>query len=531
MGLGPSKGTICEILKKSMNRNSNEQNISTIEYKRIDNRAESIVVKDSRENSRRVSTIIFSRSNDNQTFTSPLQDVENIKKFPYIAIGTITVRFQQLEKDLEYTCFLIDTNVVVTLASNIEDKDKGGRATVIKTTFSDKKVKQKNVHFQGEDSKEYEKKKKKIEINKGSKLAVILYEDDIGSEWIGVKRGKPEDFSQIEDINVAFTLGLIHDGEANEEKTNKYETSEENKSTKNKEHRLREVNAYNNSNPFRNYINLTNEEKLIAEKVPGSPIYYIDSNGGAYAVAIVNKIYEFQYFDEDAMKFLADMVNQGRLLRKKDHKDIDEDKIVKLDLSRNDFGPNDIKYLTDFVFNNLRILDLSCNCIGSLGAFYLSIGKFSCLESLNLNYNEIGDEGLNQITNGFFIQLRNLHLFHNHISCEGIKYLVKAEFVNQLIILSLGENPDIKDLGIKIMNEHKGWRLNTLLLNKTGLTDVGLRYLGGASMRELKVLVIAENYFTKDGLTVLNGLKMNGAHIYFLTKEEIEKRKKERKKK
>ncbi len=62
----------------------------------------------------------FNISNDDdQTLTSQLQNVENIKEYPYIAIGTITVRFPELEKDLEYTCFLIDTNVVVTLASNI----------------------------------------------------------------------------------------------------------------------------------------------------------------------------------------------------------------------------------------------------------------------------------------------------------------------------------------------------------------------------------------------------------------------------
>ena len=61
------------------------------------------------------------------------------------------------------------------------------------------------------------------------------------------------------------------------------------------------------------------------------------------------------------MLFLSNSVNKGKLLRKKTHKGIDEDNIVKLDLSRNDFGPLDIKYLTDFDLKNLRILDLSSN--------------------------------------------------------------------------------------------------------------------------------------------------------------------------
>lgn len=54
------------------------------------------------------------------------------------------------------------------------------------------------------------KKKKKLTkknyLNKGSKLAVILYEENIWSGWIGVEGGKAEDFSG-RDINVAFTLG------------------------------------------------------------------------------------------------------------------------------------------------------------------------------------------------------------------------------------------------------------------------------------------------------------------------------------
>ena len=54
------------------------------------------------------------------------------------------------------------------------------------------------------------KKKKKLtkknNLNKGSKLAVTLYEENIGNEWKGVEGGKAEDFSG-RDINVVFTLG------------------------------------------------------------------------------------------------------------------------------------------------------------------------------------------------------------------------------------------------------------------------------------------------------------------------------------
>ena len=75
------------------------------------------------------------------------------------------------------------------------------------------------------------------------------------------------------------------------------------------------------------------------------------------------------------------MVNKGKLLRKKEFNDIDEDNIAKLDMSRNNFSSFDIKYFANFNLTNLRILDLSYNSIGVQGTLYLSQGKFSCLES------------------------------------------------------------------------------------------------------------------------------------------------------
>ena len=230
------------------------------------------------------------------------------------------------------------------------------------------------------------------------------------------------------------------------------------------------------------------------------------------------------------MIFLATMVNQGKLLRKKVNKGIDEDNIVQLDLQRNDFGPLDIKYLTDFDLKNLRILDLSSNSIKPQGAFYLSQGKFSSLESLNLNFNEIGDEGLNHIANGFFSKLNSLYLFHDNISAEGIKYLVKAEFVNNLIILSLSENPNIGDTGVRHMKEHKGWsKLSILNLNYTGLTDVALDYLGKSSMPKLKKLNIQGNKFTDVGKASINALRMNHIHVSYRTEAERQKEKEKNK--
>ena len=529
MGLGPSKEKIRKILEHSItNPISSDQKNIKIEYK-FDYAGAAAEAEENSNASTRGGDNKGGSENDSfilsqevtQTLDNPTLNVKNMNKFPYSAIGTITCKFPVDEnKEFIYTCFLIDTNVVLTLAANLESNSKGGKAKSIVTSFSKEQVKWENIIIQGSETKGKGKKEKDKDKNQNealdnlqSKLAVIFFDDSIGKEWIGVEGGKKEDF-EGRDTFAVFSFedkGTTTDGDDSKG-----------------EIKFREI-FISNINPFTQKLDDANIANLIKQS-PGSPIYYNDYNNGAYAIAIITDTYEFQYFDRKTMVFLANMVNKGKLLRKKVNKGIDEDNIVQLDLQRNDFGPLDIKYLTDFDLKNLRILDLSSNSIKPQGAFYLSQGKFSSLESLNLNFNEIGDEGLNHIANGFFSKLNSLYLFHDNISAEGIKYLVKAEFVNNLIILSLSENPNIGDTGVRHMKEHKGWsKLSILNLNYTGLTDVALDYLGKSSMPKLKKLNIQGNKFTDVGKASINALRMNHIHVSYRTEAERQKEKEKNK--
>ena len=523
MGLGPSKEKIRKILEHSItNPISSDQKNIKIEYK-FDYAGAAAEAEENSNASTRGGDNKGGSENDSfilsqevtQTLDNPTLNVKNMNKFPYSAIGTITCKFPVDEnKEFIYTCFLIDTNVVLTLAANLESNSKGGKAKSIVTSFSKEQVKWENIIIQGSETKGKGKKEKDKDKNQNealdnlqSKLAVIFFDDSIGKEWIGVEGGKKEDFEGRD----TFAVFSFEDkGTTTEGDDSKGEI------------KFREI-FISNINPFTQKLDDANIANLIKQS-PGSPIYYNDYNNGAYAIAIITDTYEFQYFDRKTMVFLANMVNKGKLLRKKVNKGIDEDNIVQLDLQRNDFGPLDIKYLTDFDLKNLRILDLSSNSIKPQGAFYLSQGKFSSLESLNLNFNEIGDEGLNHIANGFFSKLNSLYLFHDNISAEGIKYLVKAEFVNNLIILSLSENPNIGDTGVRHMKEHKGWaKLSILNLNYTGLTDVALDYLGKSSMPKLKKLNIQGNKFSEQGKANINALRMNHIHVSYRTEAERQK--------
>ena len=533
MGLGPSKKKIIRILENSItNLKICEQKNFKIEYKfnyseysiEEENSSSTIIQKNNFKEEDNES-FIFSQE-ITQVLNNPKLDIKRIKKYPYCGIGTIRVRFPISNTVFEYTCFLIDANVVVTLASNLENKNLGGKAISIITSFSKENVKWENIYIQGDEKsksnnhKNENNKKEEALNNLSSKLAVILYDVNIGNEWLGVEGGKKEDF-EGRDIFSVFSfregknkINILHKEEGIETE------------------RYREI-FISNMNPFLDAFKKGEEKDIeLIKQSPGSPLYYKDYNNGAYVIAIINESFEFQYIDKKALVFLANMVNKGKLLRKKVNKGIDEENIVQLDLQRYDFGPLDIKYLTDFDLKNLRILDLSSNSIKPQGAFYLSQSKFSSLESLNLNFNEIGDEGLNHIANGFFNKLNCLFLFHNNITSQGIKYLVKAEFVSNLIILSLSENPCIGDTGVRYMKEHKGWgKLSILNLNYTGLTDIALDYLGKAPMPKLKKLNIQGNKFTDQGKANINALRMNHIHVNYRTEAERQKEKEKNKRK
>ena len=400
---------------------------------------------------------------------------------------------------------------MVTLASNLECESKGGKATSIVTSFSKEKVKWENIIIQGEEESteknddEEDKNQKESLDNLSSKLASIIYGDNIIKSWLGVEGGKKEDFEGRDNyVTFSFKEGTNNNNITIDGKENDIQP------------KLREI-YVGSANPF---LDVSKKEEIkdveLISQSPGSPLYYRDYNydNRIYSIAIITENFEYQYFDKKIMNFLVNIVNKGKQFIKKINNTIDTNSIVQLNLEAHNFGPSDINYLiNNFSLKNLKILDLNSNSIKSKGAFYLSQSKFNSLEFLNLSDNTIGDEGLNYISKGFFNKLNTLHLTHNSITSEGIKYLVKAEFLNNLIILTLSENRKIGDTGVRYMKEHKEWKnLKILSLNRTGLTDYALEYFMEANMPNLKRLNIRDNKFTEFGKPRINALRMN--HIY-----------------
>jgi len=97
--------------------------------------------------------------------------------------------------------------------------------------------------------------------------------------------------------------------------------------------KLREI-FISNVNPILTLVQKGNEngELALNKKDPVSLLYYNGNNNGVYVIVIVDESFEFQYFERKNMIFVANMVNQEKLLQKKENKGIDEDNIVQLDL-------------------------------------------------------------------------------------------------------------------------------------------------------------------------------------------------------
>ena len=354
---------------------------------------------------------------------SPRSDVKNIKKYPYNSIGTISVQFPDSDEIFVYTCFLIDSNVVVTLASNLDNKNKGGKAKSIATSFSEEYINWENIFIQKEEKsneikeKEKDKNPKDSSDNLSSKLAVIVYGNNINKEWLGVEKFDQK-FLEERDCYAVFSY----------KKVNYNDIIEIDEKENNNEIRLRETCLYS-INPFLNASQSEDfEENELIKQSPGSPIFYKDYNLGAYVIGIINEFFQIQYFDKNTVYYLANMINKGRQYRMEANNGIDLSNIFQLNLEKHNLGTSDIEYLNTFKFKNLHILDLNSNSINSMGAKILSQSKYiNSLEYLNLSNNKIGDEGLQHISKGSFKKLNSLHLSRNYITSEGIYYLVNIK--------------------------------------------------------------------------------------------------------
>ncbi|MCQ2818916.1 MAG: hypothetical protein MJ252_16750 [archaeon] len=532
MGLGPSKSKIRDILLRASSQGSGTQSLDST-FLRCNHRITTVA-------SLPISTTNYNPSMDDQnsymdmsvsstieessTATQEADPITSLTSkcdnqiYPQRAIGTLKAVFRHGEKS--GTCFLIESNVLVTAATNVFDVEYGGKAKEVMTTFSEEKIKADNILLVSN----LDRRKKKSDY-----LAVMVFTTNVLDEWLGVEM-MALDVLKEKDLYLVGSIGEEEDEKKSADniasilnKENPTDPSLNNSDKKElfKKSDLHQINVTVNSIMGRN-----DAEKL--KVCYGAPVFYKECNNNSYVVGFLTSESRIEFLNQENMRLLVEGVIKGKASKKKDEKKIEEDKIEKLDLSRNDFGPLDIKYLSEFNLKNLIDLDLSSNSIKPQGVFYFTQGKYPCLKTLNLNFNEIGDEGLYHLSNAVLNELEQLFLFHNNISKAGVEALCKADFAQNLVVLSLSENQNIMDEGVQCFEKQKNWRrLMILNLNRTGLTDQAVKYLIGSIMPNLKKIHLKGNNFTNDIAHEISAWKLNGVMIDYL--DDAQKRKRKRK--
>ena len=447
------------------------------------------------------------------TSTDKKLTVKNIKKYPFTSFGILKVKFSQSEDIFENICFRIDANIIVTLASNLYNKDKGGKALHVTTSFTgETQIKWDSIHIQpNKDNKNIKlnetknKNKDIIEENDLKNKFAVIIQKNIGKEWFGVRILRTDESIEQTDF---YSIFLI-DTKKKEEKDNN-----NNNIIKIKEEPiLGEVSIYK-ENPFLNTYNRgIPEDKQLLKKNIGNPIFTKDYNGGADIVGIVNEQYEFHFLDEDTINFLQSEIRNIKRIKE----GIDMDRIEKLNFANKGLGPHDLDDLWEFEFKNLKVIDLSGNSILSIGTRMLCDCSLVNIEILNLNFNEIGDAGVQTLSKSRIQRLKQLHLFYNNLTFNSIDYIAASKFVNTLEILSLSENPNITDQGTVILSVIEDFKkLKILHMNSTGLTDKGLKNLNNAFIPLLEILNVQGNNFTDEGLKFIEEMKKRDIKVKYM---------------
>lgn len=481
MGLGPSKEKIHNLLYHAMEADQIEKT-KIIPYLGQSQRKESHPLSMELENG---SSFISEKSADcDKSNYYERSFPANISIYPFCAIGILSVRFPNMLQLEKSTATMIASNVAVTLSSNLFNDDLGGLASEV--LFNNQKVNKDNIYI----NPNYVQTRKNCD-----NYAMISFSNDIIDSWMGVEVTTEEEL-YCKDLNIYGWTNVMNGKDLASELRGMG---------------IRIYSAEDNCLQYN--VELSSGQE-------GAPIFYKDEDGGCIIVGL--HTYESNESKEGygikitnlSFDFFKKGMAKANNLKRQSSKKINEDKVIQLNLCGHDFGPLDVKYLIEFNLINLTLLDLSSNSIQPQGAFYLSQGRYPNLAILNLSFNEIGDEGVEHLSKASFRSLSQLYLFHNNIGKNGVMSLCSSGLTTRLEVLSLSENEDIQDEGCRIFSQSKRFPLlNTLNLNKAGITDKGVKFIRAAYMPSLKKIQLTNNLLTKEVDDEIISWKQSGMEI------------------
>ena len=221
-----------------------------------------------------------------ESIINKFSKIQYNEQFPYNIICTIQVKFQKSHKKEFFTGFLINSNTVITLASNLyNEKYNDNISEVIIFINSLNKIEIKKSNFILD--KDYKN------IN-NDLIALLIEENNI----------LLEDKILIADISNNKNLNDLEFILINSLNTNFYSDDK----------KIHEI-YLKYENDLYSYYNEGNLNKILNQS-KGSPIIY-KNNNNLYIIGIFNREYKITLFDNQNIKFFETCINRSKRLRKK----------------------------------------------------------------------------------------------------------------------------------------------------------------------------------------------------------------------
>jgi len=212
--------------------------------------------------------------------------IQNQLIFPYNIICTIQVNFKNSHKKNYFTGFLINSNTVITLASNINsEKNNENIKEVIIYINSQNiiKIKKSNILYH----KEYNKLE--------NDFVALLIEDNNLLIEDKILMADLKNNNNLKDLDLSLINSLNTNFDFDDKK-------------------LHEINL-KYDNDLNKYYNKGNLNKILNQS-KGSPIIY-KNNNNLYIIGIFNREYKITLFNNKNLKFFENSINRSKRLRKK----------------------------------------------------------------------------------------------------------------------------------------------------------------------------------------------------------------------
>jgi hypothetical protein len=373
-------------------------------------------------------------NNINNIYSKEFLVEKNKNDYLYNCVQNLYVKFQGEPNEYIYSCFVINSNSIITFSEELKEKVKKEKKNLsIRLTSSFPEI-----------IKKYSLYIKKNYIQ-------ICFQNYSFREWFGIKK------------NINFKKQLIFslttDLESNLSKNQLFQINIEEETKFNPNFNLNEFNKFN----------------------IGCSICIKDVNDDIYSIGLIQSNMKKYYFTKNDIESLKYNILLNKLLAFEFNIFDVEKNIIELRLNKCGINDEDINNLSSMELKKLTILTLSNNNFTYKGCYFLSQMNLKKLLILDISYNKIGESGLYFLSRANCEILDELDLSNSYITNNSIIYLLRAEFISNISRLNLQDNILFNKDGLKIMVQ------SNLLQNLKYL------FLNGTSVGKINLIEICQN--------------------------------------